>query len=408
MPSHSQTRWMLPEGIEEVLPPVAWQVEGLRRRILDQYRSWGYELAIPPLVEYLDALQQGASQDLDLQTIKFVDPLSGRLLGLRADMTPQVARIDAHQLRREQPVRLCYLGPVLRNTPERAGGNRNPLQLGAEIYGHAGVESDIEILALMQATLRLAGISQIYLDVGHVGVFRSLSRQAGLSEADELALFEQLQRKARPEIEAKVAELGLADDVAAMICELSHLNGGPEVLDKAREVLAAGNADVQAALADLQQLADSMPRDLPGLALHLDLAELRAYQYQTGLVFAAYVPGYGQEIARGGRYDNIGKAFGRERAATGFSADMKTLLAVGELPEMAQDNVMGNAMGNAIFAPDSANNDPALKRRIADLRAEGQVVIQCLAGQQADAATMGCTRQLQREQGEWQIVDLEH
>ncbi len=397
MSSQSKTRWMLPEGIAEVLPPQAWQVEDLRRRILNQYRSWGYELAIPPMVEYLDSLQQGASQDLELQTIKFLDPMSGRLLGLRADMTPQVARIDAHQLRREQPVRLCYLGPVLRNKPEREGGNRNPLQVGAEIYGHAGVESDIEILALMQSTLSLAGVKKIYLDVGHVGVFRSLAQQADLGEADELELFDLLQRKARPEIEDKVAELGLTNNVAAMICELTHLNGGPEVLEQAREVLAAGNHGVQSALADLQQLADSMTRDLPNLALHLDLAELRSYQYQTGLVFAAYVPGYGQEIARGGRYDNIGQAFGRARAATGFSADLKTLLAVSENP-------VATPPGDAIFAP--AIDDDALKARIIELRSEGQVVIQELAGQQADATVMGCNKVLQQTKGDWQVADL--
>jgi ATP phosphoribosyltransferase regulatory subunit len=379
-------RWLLPEGIDEVLPPEAWRLEAVRRRLLDLFRTWGYELVIPPFIEYLESLLTGTGRDLELQTFKLTDQLSGRLMGIRADITPQAARLDAHQLRRDEPTRLCYLGTVLHSRPDGFAGSRSPLQLGAELYGHAGVESDVEILCLMLETLATAGVRDVYLDLGHVGVYRGLARAAGLDADQETTLFDALQRKAEPEIESLVRSFGVAQPLAGMFLALAELNGGAEVCARARQQLAGAPAKVLAAVDYVEAVGHELGRRVPGVPVHVDLAELRAYHYQTGVVFAAFVAGEGEEIARGGRYDNIGREFGRARPATGFSADLKTLLRVaGEVGALATGTPR-------VFAPAIA--DAGLEARIAELRAQGRIVIRGLPGQVADAAAMGCTEQL--------------
>ena len=387
-------RWLLPEGIDEVLPPEAWQLEAVRRRLLDLFRAWGYELIIPPFIEYLESLLTGTGRDLELQTFKLTDQLSGRLMGIRADITPQAARLDAHQLRRDEPTRLCYLGTVLHSRPDGFAGSRSPLQLGAELYGHAGVESDVEIVCLMMETLAAAGVGDVYLDLGHVGVYRGLARAAGLDAAQETTLFDALQRKAEPEIEALVRELRVPEPLAGMFRALAELNGGAEVCARAREQLARGPADVLAAIDYVETVGRELERRLPGVPVHVDLAELRAYHYQTGIVFAAFVPGEGEEIARGGRYDNIGREFGRARPATGFSADLKTMLRV------AGSAVPADAPPR-LFAP--AIVDAGLEAAIAELRAQGRVVVRELPGQVGDAVAMGCSQQLVYTGGTWVI-----
>lgn len=389
-------RWLLPEGVEEVLPAGAWRLELLRRRLLDLFSTWGYELVLPPFIEYLDSLLIGTGNDLDLQTFKLTDQLSGRLMGVRADMTPQVARIDAHHLKRETPTRLCYLGTVLRTRPEGHGGSRSPLQVGAELYGHGGIDSDVEVLRLMLATLHAAGLEQLYLDLGHVGIFRGLARQAGLSPSQEAQLFDALQRKSRPDITALLAGLPLDSALRGMLLQLADLNGGEEALAAARTVLAGASAEVHAALDNLTAIAGAVRHALPGVPLHFDLAELRGYHYHTGAVFAAYAPGSGQALAQGGRYDDIGRVFGRARPATGFSADLKTLLA---LSTATLPGVRG------IFAP--CADDPALVRQVDELRARGERVVCALPGQQGDAAAMGCDRELVLHDGRWQVVGQE-
>ncbi len=388
-----KNRWLLPEGIEEVLPPQAEHLEALRRKLLDYYASCGYELVLPPFIEYLDSLLTGTGNDLDLQTFKLTDQLSGKLMGVRADITPQVARIDAHQLKRETPTRLCYIGTVLHTRPDGFAGSRSPLQVGLELYGHAGVDSDIEVLELMVDTLALTGIEEPYIDLGHVGIFRGLAAQAGLDEQTEAELFDALQRKARAEIEAL-----LDSDTATgrMLCTLVDLNGGPEVLDEARRLLAEAAPAVHAALDNLTQIAAGVQQRIPGLSLHFDLAELRGYHYHTGAVFAAFIPGQGQAIAQGGRYDDIGQVFGRARPATGFSADLKTLATLSP-PQ-------GNAAG-AIFAP--AGDDPALRAQVRALREAGERVICALPGQNGEAAQMGCDRILECVDGRWDVVVLQ-
>ncbi|MGB5615007.1 MAG: ATP phosphoribosyltransferase regulatory subunit, partial [Sedimenticolaceae bacterium] len=321
--------WLLPEGIDELLPAQARALEALRRTLLDCYTGWGYQLVVTPFIEFLESLLTGTGKDLDLQTFKLTDQVSGRQLGVRADITPQAARIDAHRLRHQAPTRLCYIGSVLRTRADGFSGSRSPLQIGAELYGHAGVESDVEIVCLMMETLAVAGLDGIYLDLGHVGIYRALARAAGLSARQEADLFEALQRKATAEIEALVDSFGLDAGMRGMLLALAELNGGEEVLPRARAALAAAPAEVAYAIDYVEAVAAQLRRYLPDLPVHFDLAELRAYRYQTGVVFAAFVAGEGQEVARGGRYDEIGEVFGRARPATGFSADLKTLMRLG-------------------------------------------------------------------------------
>ncbi|MEW5756845.1 MAG: ATP phosphoribosyltransferase regulatory subunit [Pseudomonadota bacterium] len=390
------TRWLLPEGVEELTPRQAEYLEHLRRRLLDLFHSYGYELVMPPLIEFMDSLSVGTGNDLDLQTFKIIDQLTGRLMGVRADMTPQVARIDAHQLRRETPTRLCYMGTVLHTRAESQGGSRTPLQVGAELYGHAGIESDVEVLDLMLEMMRQLGIRNISVDLGHVGIFRGLSHQAGLSAAQEQALFEALQRKAKPEIVAFLASLNTAGPVSDMLIKLADLNGGPEVLAQARAVLVQADASVHQAIDSLQQIAERARRRNSDVDIHFDLAELRGYHYHTGVVFAAYVPGCSQAVAKGGRYDSIGAAFGRARPATGFSADLRELIKwVDAKPAAVQ----------AIYAP--VGEDPALWAKIQKLRASGERVIEALPGQQGSAKEMGCERQLVCQAGQWNVVEIE-
>lgn len=385
-------RWLLPEGIEEVLPPQADQLEVLRRRLLDLFYVWGYELVIPPFIEYLESLLTGTGNDLDLQTFKLTDQITGRLMGVRADMTPQVARIDAHQLKRDVPSRLCYLGTVLHTRPQGHGATRSPLQVGAELYGHSGIESDIEVLRLMVETLRCVGLGKVHLDLGHVGIYRGLMRQLKVDNADEALLFDALQRKARPEIAEWLERVDLPVTSRRMIASLADLHGDATVLVEARQLLAGASSEVLAALDNLEAIA-KVAAALPDVELHFDLAELRGYHYHTGVVFAVFVPGQGQAIAQGGRYDDIGRVFGRARPATGFSTDLKRLLSL--VP--AQTGAL-----RGIFAP--GDSDPALDQMIAALRGQGERVIRALPGQLGDAFAMGCDRELCRRDGGWQVV----
>ncbi len=386
-------RWLLPDGIEEVLPPEAVRLEQLRRQLVDLYSTWGYDLVMPPFIEYLESLLTGTGHDLDLQTFKLTDQLTGRMLGLRADMTPQVARIDAHHLRKDTPVRLCYLGTVLHTRPAGFARSRSPLQLGAELYGHNGVEADVEILCLMLETLEITDISEVHVDLGHVGIFRALSREAGLSGAQERALYDALQRKAGPEIESLLAEFAIPKPLRHRLAGLAELNGGAEVLDQAREVLGNAGDEVESALDGLRHMAEAVARHKPDVPLHFDLAELRGYAYHTGVVFAAFVPGHGEELARGGRYDDIGRVFGRARPATGFSADLKTLLSV------TAPAVTGTPAG--ILAPWPA--DDGLMSRIRALRAAGERVIYGLPGHPGTPTDLGCDRILVNYGEGWKV-----
>ena len=385
--------WILPQGIEEVLPEQAARFEAMRRMLLDLYASWGYELVKPPTIDFIESLLTGTGHDLDLQTFKLVDQISGRTLGLHADMTPQVARIDARQLQRDVPTRLCYIGTVLRTRPESIGDSRSPLQVGAELYGHAGAESEVEIIGLMLQTFAAMEIDDIYLDLGNVDIYRGLAKQAGLSKDIESQLFDMLQRKAVTEINTLIDSLDIDIKVKEMLSGLSSLYGDKSVFVKARKLLSNADDSVKQAIDYLEKTAELMWQrygaELSETKVHFDLSELHGYHYKTGVVFAAFVPQLGQAIARGGRYDDIGKIFGRARAATGFSTDLKVLNQLSgkqfDLPEK-------------IFAP--LNVDQS---KVAELRAQGNVVIQELPGQKADAKAMGCSKSLCLLDGQWVV-----
>ena len=390
----TKQHWILPEGIEEVLPEQAARFEAMRRMLLDLYASWGYELVMPPTIDFIESLLTGTGHDLDLQTFKLVDQMSGRTLGLRADMTPQVARIDVHQLRREVPTRLCYMGTVLRTRPESIGDSRSPLQLGAELYGHAGVESEVEILGLMLQTFSALEIDDIYLDLGNVDIYRGLAKQAGLSKEVESQLFDMLQRKAVTEINTLLDSLDIDEKVKTMLAGLSSLNGDKSVFVQARELLVDADDSVKLAIDYLEKTAELMWQRYGDIKVHFDLSELHGYHYKTGVVFAAFVPQLGQAIARGGRYDDIGKIFGRARAATGFSTDLKVLNRLSGKQFLAAERIL---------AP--ADESSELAEKITELRNDGNIVIQQLPDVDADAAAMGCTKSLSLVDGAWVVTD---
>ncbi len=384
----TEQRWLLPEGIDELMPAQAGQLESLRRLVVDCLSSWGYELVVPPLVEYLDSLLTGAGETLDLQTFKLTDQMSGRLLGVRADMTPQVARIAAHRLKTDDVLRLCYIGSILHTKPNGLGGSRNPIQLGAEIYGHAGPESDMEILQLMMAVLDKCNLAEsVFIDLGHVGIYRGLAEQAGLDAAQEQALFSALQRKSLPDITALLEQYELSVSSRTMLLALAELNGDVTVLDKAAEILVDAPKSVQDALAQCREMATMMAIRLPKVPVHIDLAELRGYHYHTGLVFAAYRSGMSQAIAVGGRYDDIGGVFGHAQPATGFSLDLKNVVS------FARDTT-----SHAVIST-TWSNEPDQLAVIAELRAAGESV-----RYQLPNATDKATRQLLKQDGRWVVV----
>ena len=326
-------KWWLPEGMDELGPPDSWRAEGLRRDLLDHYRARGYELILTPLLEHLDTLLTGAGSDLEQQTFKLVDPASGRLLGLRADMTPQAARIAARRYADRKVVRLCYLGTVLRTRADSQGGARSPRQVGCELFGDARVEADIEILQLMLDTVKRAGVPEVHLDLGHVGIYRAIAARLGLDAENEAGLFDILQRKSVPDLRQFAVEQKLEPKATQLLAVLMDLNGDTSVLKRARKQLASSGARVGKCLDTLEHSVKQLQKRQRRLPIHIDLAELRGYRYQTGMVFAAFAPGHGRELARGGRYDGVGSEFGVPRPATGFSADLNELLRLGKAKE---------------------------------------------------------------------------
>ena len=381
-------RWVLPDYIQDALPAEAAEIERLRRVMLDALHVRGYQLVQPPLLEYLDSLTTGAGHDLDLRTFKLVDQLNGRTMGVRADMTPQVARIDAHLINHAGVTRLCYCGSVLHALPSSLTATREPIQLGAELYGHAGIEADAEVIRLMSDVMALGGLPAERIDVGHIGLFRALAAGAGFAPEREEALFDLLQAKDVPGLTEMLA--GVAEPQRSALLALPQLYGGREVLGRAAEVLPA-LPEVRAALADLARLASALG-DLP---LSFDLADLRGYHYHSGVVFAAYAGASASALALGGRYDAVGAAFGRARPATGFSLDLR------QFARRARDEVREGA----ILAP--LSDDPALAEKIAALRAAGEIVMHELPGHTGTWEAAGCDRQLVRGEDGWTVTALQ-
>ncbi|WP_406828474.1 ATP phosphoribosyltransferase regulatory subunit [Microbulbifer sp. ARAS458-1] len=387
-------RWMLPDGIAEILPADAKRVETLRRDLLDLYHRWGYEMIIPPMVEFTDSLLIGMGRDVDLSTFRVTDQLSGRSLGIRADITPQAARIDSHSFPRSGANRLCYAGQVLYTRPRAPMGPRAPIQIGAELYGVESLQGDIEVISLMVETLRTAGIREIHLDLGHVAIFRSLADAAQLNADQQSALTTLLQSKAVADIERWVEANIENAQAAKWLRSLPRLAGGSECLSRASELFAGGPKALLNALDELQRVADAIARRYPQVELFFDLGEMRGYDYETGLVFAAYSPGHGQALANGGRYNGIGAVFGRDRAATGFSTD---LVAINTLGQSASDEA------GAILAP--ASDCEQLWQLIASLRGDGEIVISAMPEEGSDdTETLArCDRELVREGDQWVV-----
>ena len=386
-------RWLLPDGMDEVLPPQASRMEELRRALLDLYHCWGYDQVMPPPVEFLDSLLTGTGTDLDLQTFKLTDQLTGRMMGASADVTPQVARMDAHSLKRQGPVRLCYCTNVLRAKADQHQGGRSPVQVGVELFGHAGLEADSEIIHLALASLHAAGADEIHLALGHIGIYRSLVEAAALSDEQERALFEALALKSPGQLAEQVND-SVSDPVLAdMLMALGELHGDASVLAQARERFAGAPAPVTAALDQLEALYKGVLARFD-VSLYFDLAELRGYQYHTGMMFAAYVPGYGHALAKGGRYDDTGRVFGRARPATGFSMDLKQLASL----------ALASPSRGASWAP--AQKEESLNAAIVALREQGERVIQALPGQRTGPAEHSCDRRLEFIDGRWQTTTL--
>ena len=386
-------RWLLPDGMDEVLPPQASRMEELRRALLDLYHCWGYDQVMPPPVEFLDSLLTGTGTDLDLQTFKLTDQLTGRMMGASADVTPQVARMDAHSLKRQGPVRLCYCTNVLRAKADQHQGGRSPVQVGVELFGHAGLEADSEIIHLALASLHAAGADEIHLALGHIGIYRSLVEAAALSDEQERVLFEALALKSPGQLAEQVND-SVSDPVLAdMLMALGELHGDASVLAQARERFAGAPAPVTAALDQLEALYKGVLARFD-VSLYFDLAELRGYQYHTGMMFAAYVPGYGHALAKGGRYDDTGRVFGRARPATGFSMDLKQLASL----------ALASPSRGAIWAP--AQEEESLNAAIVALREQGERVIQALPGQRTGPAEHSCDRRLEFIDGRWQTTTL--
>ena len=379
--------WLLPENIADVLPSEARKIEELRRRVLDQFRLYGYEMVMPPLLEYLESLLTGAGQDTDLRTFKLVDQMSGRTLGIRADMTTQVARIDAHLLNRDSVTRLCYVGSVLQTRPSGFHATREPLQIGAEIYGHAGLEADAEIQELALVSLAQAGITKVRLDLCHVGVLRAIIANDPVAGKQAAQLFALLESKDIPGLQV-VTQQYLPATRAALLA-LPTLYGDIEVIERARAVLPALPGITQA-LAELQALAE-----MAGEAnVTIDLADLRGYHYHSGVMFAAYAPGLPNAVMRGGRYDHVGEAFGRARPATGFSMDLRELARL----------MPGAERKCAIHAP--WGTAAGLREKIAELRQAGEIVIQSLPGHENDQDEFDCDRAVELSNGNWIIKNL--
>lgn len=376
--------WVLPDHIADVLPSDARHIEELRRDLLDTARCYGYELVMPPLLEHIQSLLTGAGVALDLQTFKLVDQLSGRMMGLRADSTPQVARIDAHLLNRSGVTRLCYCGPVLHTRPSAPHATREPLQFGAEIYGHAGLEADIEVLTLALDCLKAAKVQAPSIDLADARLVKAMLSGVSVNAAELANLYAALAAKDSPELITLTQHMPA--EVRQGLLALVQLYGDDHVLIEAEKVLQPLPA-VREALLNLKQLANH----LQGVQVTFDLADLRGYAYYTGARFAIYAPAGSDALVRGGRYDEVGAVFGRNRPAAGFSLDLKALVAA----------VQPRPLQVAIRAP--WRDDIALADAIAALRKRGEIVMRVLPGHESEVDEFHCDRKLIEVAGQWVV-----
>ena len=379
--------WVLPDHIADVLPSEARHIEEIRRDLLDMARCYGYELVMPPLLEHLESLLSGTGEALDLQTFKLVDQLSGRMMGLRADSTPQVARIDAHLLNRRGVTRLCYCGPVLHTRPAAPHATREPLQFGAEIYGHSGLEADLEILTLALDALKSAQVGALTVDLADARIVDALLLPSGLSAAQQVLVHAALAAKDRSELALLVQHCPAA--TAQGLLALVDLYGDASVLAQAQQVLP-DLPGIREALAHLEWLAGH----LDGVRTSFDLADLRGYAYYTGARFSVYATGASDALARGGRYDEVGSVFGRKRPAVGFSLDVKVLASAAAVRPLRA----------AVRAP--WGEAPALRAAIAQLRQQGETVVCVLPGHESEVDEFQCDRELVQAAGQWVVTAI--
>lgn len=392
--SHAD-RWQLPDGVDEILPESALQIEALRRQLLDLYLRWGYDLVIPPMIEYTDSLLIGLGQDIDLLTFRLTDQLSGRMMGIRADITPQIARMDAHSFKREGASRLCYAGHVLHAKPKTPLATRSPLQAGIELFGESALSADIEVISLLLESLQTIGMPQLNMDLGHVAVYRSLAEVAGLSQEQEQTFFDLLQKKSSADIKAWIGSNITDAQLAQWFSVLPELAGDSSVLASAKTLLSGAPSGVFAAIDEMSAVAQVIQSRWPQVKVHCDLSEVRGYHYHTGIVFAAFAPGFGGTIARGGRYDSIGEAFGRARPAIGFTVDITTVNRLLTAPQ-SNDGVP------VIFAPYS--EEDAQWSAIQDLRSKGHRVVCALTA--IDTPPEECRFQLTLDGDQYRLAEL--
>ena len=396
-------RWLLPDGVDELLPPEAWNVELVRRELLDLYSRNGYQLISPPLIEYLESLLTGTGNDLDLQTFKVTDQLTGRLMGVRADITPQVARIDAHLLQNKGISRLCYVDTVLHTRPAHIQTNRNPLQIGCELFGEASSNADIEVISLMLATLSSVGIPNIHIDLAHVGIYKGLIESSSLDGDTEEKIFDALSRKSIPELDALAKNVDTDSNIIFLIRDIANLSGGIGALDEIERAVTALNLSrsnlVIDAINELRLIATQVHKRFDQVEIGFDFCELRGYNYHTGILFSAFSSCHGYALAKGGRYNDIGKSFGHRgqlksqhsRPATGFSADLKTLVRLtSKLKKLDHET---------IFAP--MGDDQTLLNKINELR-QKNCVIQGLSDNET-AESLGCNQVLVFENQNWRV-----
>ena len=381
-------RWLLPDGVEDVLPPQAGRLEAVRRRLLDLYATWGYEYVVPPMVEYLESLLTGTGRDLDLKTLKVTDLVSGRTMGVRADITPQVARIDAHSLKHDGVARLCYAGTVVQSEADGMLESRTPMKVGAELFGDSSIRGDVEIVCLMIESMRALGFKTIHVDLGDVSIFRHLVRSLSLSEAQQESLFASVQRKSVQEIQQQCNDMELAAGKAKLLVELPLLCGDVEMLGRARG-LYADFPELTATLNNLEAVAREVAERYPSVDLYFDLGELRGYAYHTGIVFAAHVDGVSQTVAKGGRYDDIGEVFGREgRGATGFSVNVRNVAESASIEFESRSTVLVSGEGAGLWD------------EIRRLREAGYTVVESGNAEDYDFC-------LVQKDGKWQLIQGE-
>lgn len=387
-------RWLLPVGVEETLPAEAALIEQLRRRSLDLLSTWGYELVMPPLMEYLDSLLTGLGSNLEIETFKLTDQMSGKMMGVRADMTPQVARIDAHYLRRSGPSRLCYFGPVLRTRPDCLGCSRVPLQLGAELFGVNSSRADIEILELLVETLNVIGLQELHVDLGHMGIFQGLANAENLDSAAQEKLASAISCRAKDDVLRVCQGLSLSTQATELFVQMTVSSGEVETLPAVADKFSAAATEVRQAIENLQSIAGSLKKRIPGVRLYYDLSALKGQSYHNGIVFSVYTPGSGRAIASGGRYDDIGIAFGRSRPATGFSLDLRAIAGlISTQPAEA---------GSIATICASYEEDPELFAVVRQLRLDGKRVVYCYDNEEPDTSTENMSRLLKKA-GKWII-----